>query len=89
MSEEREVVTYDEAVAMLPDGDSIHTFIESMSGVLLGADWERDEILKVLKAGEPERTGPAASGMNHGLAVITPGRRLFIETKPSPTKETA
>jgi hypothetical protein len=63
----RDFLTYDEAVALLPDGDSIHCFISPSAGMLVGADWSRAEVLKCLELGRPELAGPAATGMGHGL----------------------
>ena len=46
-------LTYEEAVSLLPEGDSIHTFINGYYG-LIGADWSRDDILGKLKEAEKE-----------------------------------
>lgn len=80
-------MTYDEAVAMLPDGNSIHTFMNP-NGMLLGADWSREEILAELRnAHEILETGPAAQAMGHGIAIDEDGRVLFIETRKSNVEE--
>lgn len=79
-------LTYEEAVSLLPEGDSIHTFINGYYG-LIGADWSRDDILGKLKEAEKviELTGEQAKKMKHGMA-IRPNRDyyqdevLFIET---------
>lgn len=62
---ERKFLTYDEAVAMLPDGDDIHTFVSG--GMLIGADWGRQSILDLLKTGKPELSGGMAASMGHGI----------------------
>lgn len=64
---------------MLPDGETIHTF-KSSGFALLGADWDRADILAVLKSGTPELAGPMATQMNHAIAIR--GESLFIETRP-------
>ncbi len=72
-SDEIQHLTYDEAVALLPDGDSIHTFLDS--GIaLIGADWDRAKILALLRESDPgiEVTGPAAQRMGHGLPAPAP-----------------
>jgi hypothetical protein len=77
------LLTYDEAVALLPDGDSIHTFLDGGTA-LIGADWDRSAILTLLReAGhEIEVTGPAAQSMGHGLAAYrADGTPVFIETR--------
>ena len=44
MSDDLEYLTKEQVLKMLPDGEYIHTF--RGNGVLIGADWERKEILK-------------------------------------------
>lgn len=84
---ERIHLTYDEAVAMLPEGDEIHTFI-SGGMMLIGADWSRESVLELLKTGKPEKSGEMAAGMGHGLVAFRDVREngdlydpLFIKTK--------
>jgi hypothetical protein len=79
----RTMLTFDEAVALLPDGDQIHTFLDSPVA-LIGADWTRDQILDLLRSGEPELSGRRATDAGHGLAVrrdIDEGGPVFIATK--------
>jgi hypothetical protein len=81
-NEEPEELTYDEAVALLPDGEEVHTVVQA-GNVLIGADWSRASILELLRT-SPRRevTGPAAQAMGHGLAAVRPnGLPLFIETR--------
>lgn len=59
-------LSYDEAVALLPDGDDIHTFINP-GGMLIGADWRRQQVLDILKTGSPELSGQMATDMGHGI----------------------
>lgn len=77
-----QLLTYDEAVALLPDGDSIHTFLNS-SIALVGADWARPAILTLLRETDRrEVTGAAAQSMGHGLAAFrADGTPVFIETR--------
>jgi len=84
VSDEIELLTYDQSVALLPDGDRVHTFLDS--GIaLLGIDWDRDQVLALLRTtGRREVTGPAAQSMHHGLAAYRPdGVPVFIETRPA------
>ena len=81
--DEVQLLTYDEAVALLPDGDEIHTFLDG--GIaLVGAHWPRQQILDLLRSTDRrEVTGPAAQSMGHGLAAFGPGGEpVFIATKP-------
>lgn len=76
----REFLTVEQALAMLPDGDFIHTFRNS-PGTLLGADWSRAEIEKAIRETDcRELAGQIATDMKHGL-VIQRGGNLFIATK--------
>ena len=82
MSDEIQPLSYDEAVALLPDGERIHTFLDG--GVaLIGADWDRSAILALLREAGPEIevTGPAAQSMGHGMAAYRNGEPVFIETR--------
>ena len=82
MSDERQLLTYEEAVAMLPDSDDIHTFSNGASGMMIGCDWKRDHVLAAIKEHGCELAGGMAAAMNHGLFLRDPSRRLFIGTKP-------
>jgi len=73
------LLTYDEAVALLPDGDRIHTFLNP-AGILVGADWSRDGVLDLLRdTDRREVSGPAAQSFGHGLAAWSEGRPVFIQ----------
>jgi hypothetical protein len=74
-------LSYEEAVALLPDGDRIHTFLDA--GILVGADWDRAEILRLLERTERrEVTGPAAQSFGHGLAAYRGDSvPVFIKTR--------
>jgi hypothetical protein len=75
------LLSYDEAVALLPEGDRIHTFLDS-GVILVGADWDRADVLALLeRTDRREVTGPAAQKMKHGLAAYRDGIPVFIETK--------
>lgn len=77
--ERRVTLSYEEAVALLPPGRSIHTLRQS-GNVLFGADWTRGMILRALKTFGPEFSGPTATAMDHGIVLIDKRGPLFIET---------
>lgn len=81
MTDDVVLLSYDEAVALLPDGERIHTILDS--GIaLLGAGWDRDQVLGLLRTTDRrEVTGPAAQAMGHGLAAFRDGEPVFIETR--------
>jgi hypothetical protein len=78
-SRQREPLTLDEAVALLPDGDDIHTFRGS-GGIMLGADWDRQTVIAAMAECGVEKSGPMATAMGHGLVLHDP-KPLFIATK--------
>lgn len=81
MTDDVVLLSYDEAVALLPEGERIHTILDS--GIaLLGADWDREQVLGLLRTTDRrEVTGPAAQAMGHGLAAFRDGEPVFIETR--------
>lgn len=87
-NDERVFLSYEEAEAMLPDGDTIHTFA-SNGMMIIGADWDRKDVLNLLKTGKPELAGDMATGMGHGLVAFlkvdeendTKSEARFIQTK--------
>ena len=80
MSNDRRFITPEEAISLLNDGDTIHTFRNS-PGMLMGADHSRKSILKTIND-NPDKIeigGEGCRSMNHGLVVNDDGP-LFIET---------
>lgn len=81
----RRYITYEEAAALLPEGEYVHTFINGGFG-LMGADWGREEILDKLQHSDIiELTGTQARSMGHGMAAYNKTAKwqsdiLFIET---------
>ena len=79
-------LTVEQAISVLPEGDSIHTFYNPGFG-LLGADWQRSDIIHKLSATDSliELTGKMARGMEHGICVYSKNAKLqseilFVET---------
>jgi hypothetical protein len=72
-------LTFGEAVKLLPEGDSIHTFRNPRGGMILGADWDRASLLEAMReSSHIQVTGAMAQSMGHGLAINADGV-LFIE----------
>lgn len=80
MSDERIVLSKEQALSMLGDGESIHTF-RSRGLVLLGCDRSRENIEDFIEDFECELGGPACQGMNHGLVIHIDGEPLFVECR--------
>lgn len=84
---QRRFITADEAIALLPEKEYIHTFYNTPP-VLCGADWDKQEIIDKLKAADKiEIAGETARSMDHGLAVYNNDTKmqsevLFVETDP-------
>jgi hypothetical protein len=78
---DRKFLTTEEAAAMLPDGDDIHVFLNSNSGVMIGADWRRHQVIELFNEHKPEIAGPMARASGHGIAVMRGTDRLFIATR--------
>ena len=81
--EERVFLTADEAIAMLPDRDVIHTFLG-----FIGADWDRQDVVDLINNAPEngiELAGGMAAALDHKIACFSEdrGRYIFIETKPS------
>lgn len=86
-TEERVVLTMEQAEAMLPDGDDIHTFRDTNGrGPLIGADWSRANILEALRTKKPELSGELATKMDHGIVFFDEYGPVFVATKPQDGK---
>ena len=84
--EPRIFLTPEQAISLLPEGDIIHTQVGGAIGVMIGADWDREEIIeKINGAYLREIAGPIARSMGHAL-VLFPAKEcyhsdlLFVET---------
>lgn len=77
---------YEQAVALLPDGETVHTLLDG-GLTLIGADWDREAVLALLRDGRPERSGDMATAMGHGLVAFRGdgyGSPVFIATRDAP-----
>lgn len=84
MNNEREPVTYERAIEMIGDGERIHTFRNPAAGIMLGADWDRADLLEQIQKHGAEISGPLATAQGHGLLLIDDHGPLFIETISKP-----
>ena len=75
-------LTYDEAVALLPGGDSIHTLLDG-GFAFISEDWDRPRVLALLAATRRREAIPGPRDAGHGLAAYMPvtGHHVFIETR--------
>ena len=72
------IISLDEAVKLLPEGDTIHTF-RIGGAMIIGADWSRESIISAMGKTDIHVAGEKAHALHHGLAIIESGRWLFIE----------
>lgn len=80
MSEERKKLTLEEAQELLPEGDAIHTFLQT-GNMLIGAGWSRHMVIDAIKEHGIELSGEQATKMNHGLVLWDGKRNVFIQTR--------
>ena len=85
VTDAKELLTYDQAVALLPVKDRIHTLVQSPVA-MLGADCDRSDILELLAGTDcREVAGPQAQASGHGLVAWRGTGQdrhpVFIETR--------
>ena len=79
--EKKEVISFEQAVKMLPDEERIHTF-RSTGPVILGADHDRVSLIETMKKFQDkiELSGKNATAMGHGIVLTDDKGPLFIKT---------
>lgn len=84
MSDEKIILTPEEAESLLVEGEQQHNFANPNGGVFIGVDCSRDSAVKMIRAAHAlEIAGPICQAMNHALVVWTSeSRHLFFETDP-------
>jgi hypothetical protein len=81
MSDRREV-PIGEAIERIGDGEYIHTF-RSSAFALIGADWDRANLIEAMRTSGVVEAGPQACALGHTIAIENQGGSpLFIEAKP-------
>lgn len=81
MSDEKILVTFEEAVTLLPERSRrIHTY-RQVGPILVGADHDRADLLKDMQAAPTiEVGGKGCQTMNHAVVIFDDHGPLFIET---------
>lgn len=88
MSKDRLLITVEQAISCLNEGDSIHTFMNTAS-ILMGCDISRDGIIKILND-HPDKIeigGETSRRMKHGIVVTRSNGPLFIEADEEKIKQ--
>jgi hypothetical protein len=82
MTEERDILTAHDAMTLIGPGDPVHVLVNPAGGVLVGADWTRAEILRLLDEAEVvELGGPECRRIEHPVVATRRGERYFIAAK--------
>jgi hypothetical protein len=82
MKDEKILLTADEAISLLPEGEHVHNYVNPAAGIFIGCDYDRADAEKHIRdAIQREIAGPGCQGMKHGLAVWSSEKRVsFFET---------
>lgn len=86
MNDERTFIEVDDALSRLfvsedeEGGRRVHTF-RGGGMMLIGADWDLEEVEKFFAKHKPELSGPMATKMNHGVFAADKRGGVFFETK--------
>lgn len=82
MSDEKIILTADEAISLLPGGEFVHNYANPSGGIFLGVDYERVDAEKhIREALQCEIGGERCKSMKHALAVWSSENRVtFFET---------
>ena len=82
MTDERETLSKERALQMLPDKQSIHTFRGGM--MIIGCDCSRESIVEAIESHDVELSGETATRMGHAMCLKDDQGWLFIETVATP-----
>jgi hypothetical protein len=79
MENDRVDLSTEEALSLLPKEDLIHTF-RSIGRVLIGADWDREELVDLINRSHCEIGGSKSIALGHGLVIWSGTDPLFVHT---------
>jgi hypothetical protein len=69
-NDDKLIISADEAIGLLPDGDTIHNYANPASGLMLGVDYEREDAIRHFRnALSIEIGGDGCKAMMHPLVV--------------------
>jgi len=83
-SDDKIILTADEAISLLPDGEHVHNYINNVVNMFIGCDYTRDEAEKHIRAATAcEIGGENCKRMKHALVVWSSADSLsFFATDP-------
>jgi hypothetical protein len=77
---DKHIITAEQAIDCLPQGETIHNFLNPSPGLMLGCDYERASAIKALEEADSiEIGGPGCMAMKHPLVVWKDGAHSFFE----------
>lgn len=79
-TDDKRMITVDEAISLLPDGKEIHTFRNPGAGALIGADLKRERLIELMKthADTLQVGGQSSRNMKHAIVLFDAVGPLFI-----------
>lgn len=78
---QKNLINASQAISMLPEGESVHTF-RAVGIVLLGGEWNREFLIKAIRASKQiEIGGNNCRKIGHGLVIYTNDKPLYVECK--------
>lgn len=82
MLDEKLIITPDQAISLLVEGDTVHNYANPVAGMFVGVDFDRSDAEKhIREAIQCEIAGPGCKSMKHALAVWSSNDRVtFFET---------
>jgi hypothetical protein len=81
-SDNKILLTADEAISLLPSGETVHNYVNNVSGMFIGCDYDRADAEKhIREAVQREIGGDGCKSMKHALVVWSSNTRMsFFET---------
>lgn len=80
MSDEIVILTTKQAITMLPEGDTVHTF-RQVGMMIVGADLPKENVVSAIEKYGCELAGEQATAMGHGMVLKDDVGHLFIATR--------
>jgi hypothetical protein len=84
-SDDKIILTAEEAISLLPEGEHIHNYINNVAGMFIGCDYTRESAEQHIRAAAAcEIGGENCKRMKHALVVWSSADSLsFFATDPA------
>jgi len=88
--DERVHLTVEQAMGMLDvKGTRVHTLVNPAVNMMVGADWDVEQVRACFEENGVELAGHTATSMGHGLASKDRGRWVYFATREGSKAEVA